>query len=48
MDGLSYSLTMDGAYNCAAAMRDVRLTRELCLPNFEHDPHRPYAWLRAR
>jgi hypothetical protein len=22
----------------------VRITRELCLPAFKHDPHRPYAW----
>jgi len=26
----------------------VRITRELCLPAFEHDPHRPYAWPRSR
>ena len=24
----------------------VRITRELCLPAFKHDPHRPYAWPR--
>jgi hypothetical protein len=26
----------------------VRITRELCLPSFRHDPHRPYAWPRSR
>jgi hypothetical protein len=26
----------------------VRITRELCLPQFRHDPHRPYAWPRLR
>jgi hypothetical protein len=26
----------------------VRITRELCLPQFRHDPHRPYAWPRSR
>jgi hypothetical protein len=26
----------------------VRITRELCLPSFKHDPHRPYAWPRSR
>ena len=26
----------------------VRITRELCLPGFKHDPHRPYAWPRSR
>jgi chromosome segregation ATPase len=26
----------------------VRLTHELCLPAFKHDPHRPYAWPRSR
>src|SRR5262249_3357413 len=26
----------------------VRITRELCLPAFKHDPHRPYAWPRSR
>jgi DNA repair exonuclease SbcCD ATPase subunit len=26
----------------------VRFTRELCLPAFKHDPHRPYAWPRSR
>src|SRR6516225_6435384 len=26
----------------------VRITRELCLPTFKHDPHRPYAWPRSR
>jgi hypothetical protein len=26
----------------------VRITRELHLPSFEHDPHRPYAWPRSR
>jgi hypothetical protein len=26
----------------------VRITRELCLPAFIHDPHRPYAWPRQR
>jgi hypothetical protein len=25
-----------------------RITWELCLPAFEHDPHRPYAWPRSR
>jgi hypothetical protein len=26
----------------------VRITRELVLPAFKHDPHRPYAWPRLR
>ena len=26
----------------------VRITRELCLPAFKHDPHQPYAWPRQR
>jgi hypothetical protein len=26
----------------------VRITRELCLLAFEHDPYRPYAWPRSR
>jgi hypothetical protein len=26
----------------------VRITRELCLPAFKHDQHRPYAWPRQR
>jgi len=26
----------------------VRITRELCLPAFKHDQHRPYAWPRSR
>jgi len=26
----------------------VRITRELCLPAFKHDQHRPYAWPRDR
>jgi hypothetical protein len=26
----------------------VRITVELCLPAFKHDPHRPYAWPRSR
>jgi hypothetical protein len=26
----------------------VRITRELCLPAFKHDQHRPYAWPRPR
>jgi len=26
----------------------VRITRELCLPAFEHDPHRLYVWPRSR
>jgi chromosome segregation ATPase len=26
----------------------VRITRELVLPAFKHDPHRPYAWPRSR
>jgi hypothetical protein len=26
----------------------IRITRELCLPAFQHDPHRPYAWPRSR
>ena len=26
----------------------VRITRELCLPAFKHDPHRPYVWPRSR
>jgi hypothetical protein len=26
----------------------VRITRELCLPAFKHDPHKPYAWPRSR
>jgi hypothetical protein len=26
----------------------VRITRELCLPAFKHDPHQPYAWPRPR
>jgi hypothetical protein len=26
----------------------VRITRELCLPAFKHDPHIPYAWPRSR
>jgi hypothetical protein len=26
----------------------VRITWELCLPAFKHDPHRPYAWPRSR
>jgi hypothetical protein len=26
----------------------VRITRELCLPAFKHDPHHPYAWPRSR
>ncbi len=25
-----------------------RITEELCLPSFKHDPHRPYAWPRSR
>jgi hypothetical protein len=26
----------------------VRISHELCLPAFKHDPHRPYAWPRQR
>jgi DNA repair exonuclease SbcCD ATPase subunit len=26
----------------------VRITRDLCLPAFIHDPHRPFAWPRSR
>jgi hypothetical protein len=26
----------------------VRITRDLCLPAFIHDPHRPYVWPRLR
>ena len=26
----------------------VRISHELCLPAFKHDPHRPYAWPRSR
>jgi hypothetical protein len=26
----------------------VRITRELCLPAFKHDQHRPYVWPRPR
>ena len=26
----------------------VRLTEQLCLPAFKHDPHRPYTWPRSR
>jgi hypothetical protein len=26
----------------------IRITRELCLPAFKHDSHRPYAWPRSR
>jgi hypothetical protein len=26
----------------------VRITRELLVPTFRHDPHRPYAWPRLR
>jgi hypothetical protein len=26
----------------------VRITVELCLPAFKHDPHKPYAWPRSR
>jgi hypothetical protein len=26
----------------------IRITRELCVPSFKHDQHKPYAWPRSR
>jgi hypothetical protein len=33
---------------CVNQTEVARISRELCLPAFKHDPHQPYAWPRSR
>jgi hypothetical protein len=41
----SAELIARGLESWRVGMADVvRLTEQLCLPAFKHDPHRPYAW----
>jgi hypothetical protein len=45
----SAELLARGLESWRLGMSDVkRITEELCLPAFKHDPHRPYAWPRSR
>jgi hypothetical protein len=45
----SAELVARGLEACRIHQTDVvRITVELCLPAFKHDPHKPYAWPRSR
>ncbi len=45
----SAELLARGLESWRLGVSDVkRITEELCLPAFNHDPHRPYVWPRSR